>query len=204
MGQRIAFAAASLVVVGCLGLWSCGGGSDSAEEATPEQTTPEQTTPEQTPPEQTAREGRLEPGQTFPDVSVYDLEGTETSTDRLTRGHDSLVFFVSLSCDVCEEVMESWREQIDQIPDHLTVFAVTEEEVRFARQFAELHDFPFPLYCDEQGIFATRYLMSVFPSVVAVTGQGRIAFIGRAVTPEFTPRKATGLLARTKKEPEES
>jgi peroxiredoxin len=178
-----------VVLSGCLGLWSCGGDSEVSEEPSP-------------PPE--TREGPLEPGQTFPDVAVLDLEGAKISTEQLTRGYDSLIFFISVSCDACEELIEAWRERTDQIPEHLVVFAVTEEDVTFARRFAESREFPFPLYCDEEGIFSTRYQVVVFPCVVAVTGEGRIAYVGKAVTPEFTPRKAAGLLKRVKMGKEEN
>ena len=55
--------------------------------------------------------------------------------------------------------------------------------------------FPFPLYSDEEGIFARDYRIKIYPTVVGTYPDGAVAFLGKAVTPEFTPKKAAALLS---------
>jgi len=147
--------------------------------------------------------GPLEPSMMFPSVDVFTVDGETVNTTALTQGHDSIVIFVSLGCESCEELISTWKSMIDQIPDDLSVFALAEDEPEFAKQFVEEEDFPFPLYCEDKGIFARDYKIGVFPSVVGTTADGTVAFVGKMVTPEFTPARAMDLLEKVKKAREE-
>ena len=165
---------------------SCGkGDSDSAAEAT-------------LPPE-----GPLEPGQLLPDVPLLDVEGNPVQTFALTSGHETILLFVSLGCEACEELVDSWRGRLDEFPPEFRVIAIADDEPEFAKQFVEKDDFPFPLYCDEKGIFTHRYKVTISPTVIGVPSDGKIAYVGKAVTPKFTPPEAVDLLLRTKAAREE-
>jgi peroxiredoxin len=147
--------------------------------------------------------GSLKPSMTFPSVDVFTVDGETVNTTSLIQGHDSIVIFVSLGCESCEELIGTWKSMIDQISDDLSVFALVQDEPEFAKQFVEEEDFPFPLYCEDKGIFARDYKIRVFPSVVGTTADGSVAFVGKAVTPSFTPAKAMDLLEKVKKAREE-
>jgi hypothetical protein len=140
----------------------------------------------------------LRPGMDFPDVSLTSLDGRETDARSLLESRDSVILFLQVGCEVCEEVLEVWMREKDAIPESLHVLAILEEEPAFASRYAEGIGIPFPLYCDEHGTFGTRYKIRVFPSAVGVTARGRVAFVGKPVTPEFTPMRAWGFLRQAK------
>jgi len=143
-------------------------------------------------------EGPLEPGQPLPDVPLVDLEGNPVQTAALLDGHDAILLFISLGCEACEELVDSWRGRLGEFPPEFRVLAVADDEPLYAKQFVEKHDFPFPLYCDEKGVFTHRYKVTISPTVVGVPSDGKIAYVGKAVTPKFTPPEAVELLLRTK------
>jgi len=140
-----------------------------------------------------ARPTSLQAGGVFPSVTLLTLEGEAVTTTDLAGDGDAVVMFVSLGCETCEALLGVWNRERDRIPPEVRVFAITEEEPAFAKAFAEKNAFPFPLYCDDRGIFATEYKVAIFPSVVGVSS-GKVAFIGKPVTPDFTPDKAVGAI----------
>jgi peroxiredoxin len=141
--------------------------------------------------------GALQIRMQFPYVELMSVEGDPVNTKALMRDRESLVFFVSLSCEACEELIQTWMDLKDEIPPDLNLFAVTDEEVEFARDFLQQNPFPFPLYCDVKNTFGDRYEVDVFPTVVGTSAEGRIAFLGKAVTPLFTPEKAMAMFGET-------
>jgi peroxiredoxin len=142
---------------------------------------------------ETPRVTSLQAGGLFPAVTLLTLEGEPVSTTELIGEGSAVVMFVSLGCETCEALMGVWNRDRARIPPDFSVFAITEEEPAFAKAFAEKNQFPFPLYCDDRGIFATEYKVAIFPSSVGVSG-GKVAFIGKPVTPDFTPDKAVGAI----------
>jgi peroxiredoxin len=140
----------------------------------------------------------------FPAVNVLTLHGERTNTHALLRKEDSVVIFMQIGCESCEEVVAVWKRLADTVPDGMNVFAVIEEDPPFAAGYAEETGFPFPLYCDDEGIFNTEYKVGVFPTMVGVTGDGRIAYIGKPVTPEFTPVEAWKMLMDIKEKREKA
>jgi len=174
-----------LLLIGFAGtLVACGG--DKGEES------PARTT------------GLLKPRMAFPSVELLTLDGDPVDSASLVASSDAIVFFVSLGCQSCEELISVWRPLLHQIPEDVHIFAVADEEPVFARRFVETNDFPFPLYCDEKGVFFTDYEVKGYPTVVGVTAGGSIAYVGRAVTPVFTPEKALQLLKDVKTSREEN
>lgn len=142
--------------------------------------------------------GALEPGQPLPDVPLTDLEGNPVRISELIAGRDAVVIVVSLGCEACEDLIASWRNKLDEFPPEVLVFAVADDEPVYAKKYAQEHDFPLPLLCDEKGLLTRRYKLNVTPTVVGVPADGRIAYVGKAVTPVFTPAEAVDLIERTK------
>jgi peroxiredoxin len=140
----------------------------------------------------------LEPRMPFPDVGLVTLDGEKTSTRALLDHHDSLVIFIRIGCESCEEVMAIWKNLMDTVPPEMNIIAVTWDEPKIAADYVKKTGFPFPLYCDERGIFDHGYKMGVYPSMIGVPEDGRIAYIGRPVTGEFTPVKAWKMLMDVK------
>jgi len=179
------------LILVCLVLVGCGGGNDAgtatgrASGAASGVTSRNTVTP-------------LKPRMEFPPVAVKDLQDQETDAATLVRGRDSIVLFVSLGCESCEELTALWTRLQGEIPAGMNVFGLADEEPDYARKYLAEHPFPFPLYCDTKGVFHDRYKMRAYPSVVGVLSDGSVAYVGKAVTTEFTPEKALNLLAEVK------
>ena len=150
---------------------------------------------EESPPRAT---GPLGPRMAFPSVELRTLDGDPVDSASLVASRDAIIFFVSLGCQSCEALLEVWRPLLHEIPEDVDIFAVADEDPVFAREFVKKHDFPIPLYCDEKAVFSTDYEVRGFPTVVGTIKGGSIAYVGRAVTPVFTPEKALQLLKDVK------
>ena len=138
---------------------------------------------------------KLSPGMAFPGIDLIDLEENKVNAASLVAGRASLVLFVDPDCEACRDLLEVWNKRASELPPDLNVVAITLVDAQFAKQWKEDTKFPFPLYCDDQGIFARNYRIKVYPTVIGVYPDGGVAYVGRAVTPEFTPKRAAGLLA---------
>jgi peroxiredoxin len=192
--------AAALAFTGCGGDDAGGGATEGAKNAGE---TAAGTTASHTAADTSAHAGadepkRLETRMAFPAVTVLTLDGKETNTRELLRAKDSLVIFIEIGCGACEDVMAVWKELADTVPPGFNVFAVAQDEPGYVADYAKQTGFPFPLYCDEAGVFDSRYHVGVFPTMVGVPDDGRIAYIGKPVTTEFTPVEAWKMLQTVK------
>lgn len=140
----------------------------------------------------------LKPRMEFPPVPVKGLDGQETDAAALVRGRDSIVLFVSLGCESCEDLTALWTRLRGDLPQGLNVIGVANEEPDFAKKYLAEHPFPFPLYCDTGAVFEESFKIRAYPSVVGVLDNGSVAYVGKAVTTEFTPKKAVDLLMDVK------
>ena len=117
----------------------------------------------------------------------------------LLGGRESIVLFVDPDCEACDAFLAVWKVRKHELPASLNVFGITHEDPDSARDYARNSGFPFPLYCDDRGIFAEEYSIRVTPSAVGTYADGGVAYVGKHVTPEFTPRKAVELLEQVKR-----
>ena len=136
----------------------------------------------------------------FPDVKLFDLEGEPVSTRSLLKSRDTIVLFLSTSCEVCAATIETWKQFRDQIPEGSNIFGVVAEEPDFAKKWAAVEAPPFPLYCDPDDLFSTRYHVEGRPVVVGVNAEGTILYALPGVTDFFLPSQAIKLLEQGKKE----
>ena len=137
---------------------------------------------------------RLYPGKPFPAVEVLDLEEHKVSAAALVAGRPSLVLFIDPDCESCREFLAVWDKQVKELPAGLNVIGITKADPQYAKQYQQDSGFPHPLYSDQDGIFARDYRIKIYPTVVGTYPDGGVAFVGKAVTPEFTPKKAAALL----------
>jgi peroxiredoxin len=156
-----------------------------------------------TPDTTTASSSRIRAGYPFPDVTVLTVNGDSVRVLDLVGGHEALVFFIAVGCETCEEFLTAWTAKADSVPPGLTVIGIAEEEPAFAKRYAEQKNLPFPLYCDERGLFANKYGIEGYPSVAALYTDGKVAFMGKGINTLFTPAKATELLEQVKRQREE-
>ncbi len=166
----------------------------------------EQGAASRTPPSHTRAEVRLDepgpirPGTTFPNVSLTTLDGRTLGADELLLGKQSLVLFASTTCEACHELIETWSKEADGLPGDVQIVTVLDEDVDFARKWREKTGFMFPLFCDTRSAFSQEHDMSVYPTVVGVSPEGRVKFVMRAATPLFTPARAAAALKQAEGE----
>jgi len=137
---------------------------------------------------------RLYPGKPFPAVEILDLNENKVSAASLVMGRPSLVLFIDPDCESCRAFLAVWDKQVSDLPPGLNVVGITKVDPQYAKQYKEDSGFPHPLYSDQDGIFARDYRIKIYPTVVGTYPDGGVAFVGKAVTPEFTPKKAATLL----------
>ena len=137
---------------------------------------------------------RLYPGKPFPAVDVMDQNENKVSAASLVIGRPSLVLFIDPDCESCRAFLEVWDKQVNELPAGLNVIGITKVDTQYAKQYKQDSGFPHPLYSDQDGIFARDYRIKIYPTVVGTYPDGGVAFVGKAVTPEFTPKKAAALL----------
>lgn len=142
---------------------------------------------------------KLGPGMPFPSVPLRTMEDEPVDSRALVAGRPSLVLLIDADCEACREFLDVWKARRAELPAGLNVLGIAREPVDYARDYARNNGFPFPLYSDEEDVFADTYVIRVSPSVVGTYEDGVIAYIGKAVTPEFTPRKAVELLEQLRR-----
>jgi peroxiredoxin len=145
-----------------------------------------------------AGEAMIRKGALFPSVEVKDTEGGRVNTAQLLGDGDTMVFFVSFSCETCAELVGAWQGYRESVPEGLTVFGLAEDDPAFARRYLAEHRYPFPVYLDEEGRFAAEYGLEGYPTAVGVAGS-RILFIGKGDNHQFTPERAVTMLERMKR-----
>jgi peroxiredoxin len=183
-----------MMVVGLPALAGCGrGDKTSAARETPS-------------PEAVAdtAQVKLGPGMPFPSVPLLTLDGDSVDSRALVVGRASLVLFIDPDCEACREFLAVWKGRRRALPPDLNVIGIVREAPGYAKDYATNTGFPFPLYCDEQKIFADKYVIRVTPSVVGTYPDGVVAYVGKAVTTKFTPRRAVDLLEKLRKGKEAS
>jgi len=139
---------------------------------------------------------RLYPGKPFPAVQVLDLDEKKVSAASLVAGRPSLVLFIDPDCESCRNFLAVWDKEVRDLPPGLNVLGITKVDPQYAKQYKQDSGFPHPLYSDEDGTFARDYRIKIYPTVVGTYPDGLVAFVGKAVTPEFTPKKAAELLGQ--------
>ena len=179
------------MAVAAVVLSACGGDGDPAGDKAGDKAAAESKTP-------SGRVGDyplhfLEP---FPDLSLYSLDGEKVRSASLIGDRPTVVMLVSTSCAVCAELVETWSDLRAQIPDTIDVVAIVDEDLEFARDWADLENFSFPLYVDTRSAFALRHGVSQYPTVVGVAADGTILYVRRGVSYMFTPPRAADLLGR--------
>ncbi len=138
--------------------------------------------------------GPLERNLPFPDVAVLGLDSTKVGAASLLRGHETIVLFISTSCETCSELVRIWNRRADRIPEGVRALLIVDEEVGYAADYARKNGIRLPLYCDTRSVFGRQHKMDILPSAAGVRPDGTVAFVRRGATPLFTPERAVMML----------
>jgi hypothetical protein len=136
----------------------------------------------------------LRPGAPFPDIRLVQRSGGITSTGQLVRGSAALVVFAGRNCGACAESLSAWSSAPDRFPAPVRRFVIIAGDPDPAAIGAAAAGIDWPIYGDAADEFGTRYDLNVFPTVVGVTADGRIAFVRHGVGGDFDAGVAAGSL----------
>jgi peroxiredoxin len=181
----------TFLFIALLAVTACGRKTGQESSETPSKTTPPDTVASA---DRDTVHSRLYPGKPFPAVEILDLDENKVNAASLVAGRPSLVLFIDPDCESCRAFLEVWDKQVNALPAGLNVIGITKVDPQYAKQYKQDSGFPHPLYSDQDGIFARDYRIKIYPTVVGTYPDGGVAFVGKAVTPEFTPKKAAALL----------
>jgi len=114
-------------------------------------------------------------GRSAPVFSLPDLKGRAHSVaDALKKGPVVLAFF-KVSCPVCQYALP-FLERIHKAygNDQVSVWGVSQDDVRDTKEFGEEYELTFPLLVDEEGYpVSNQYGLSNVPTVVMIATDGR-------------------------------
>lgn len=127
----------------------------------------------------------LRPGQRLPDVDVVSVDGMSTGLLAFARDQNLIVLFVSVNCEPCTEAVQTWNASQEDYPG-IRVVGVCDDDIEYARIYAQKTGFRFPLLCDTGRVFSEQYAMDIFPSVVGVGRGGTIAYVQHGIGEGFT------------------
>ena len=137
---------------------------------------------------------KLRAGEMIPEIEMLALDGSPTSTVELTADRDALLFFVAINCEPCTEAVTSWFPLADQIPPNIVTYAICQNDVEYAKVYAEKTEMLFPVFCDTAHVFDSRYDVNIYPTVIGVRKGGTIAFIKHGFDTSFDPMTASTML----------
>lgn len=127
----------------------------------------------------------LRAGMEFPDVLVTAPNGQRVQTGELLVDRRHIVVFVSAACDACSIALARWAEELEELPDDVTVFAITDGVFSEAIDYAERNELRFALYVDESDLFAAEHGVDVIPTAVGVDAERRIRFVQHGIPDNF-------------------
>lgn len=139
---------------------------------------------------------RLNVGDPFPQVKLLDLGENPINTKTAIDGHMTLVFFLAPTCDMCSDLIEAYRKNIDRLPPELSVFGICPDTPAMARLYADEHNLPFSLYCDTAQSFQFDYGVIAFPTLIALDEEGVIRYVNFGMMEDYALEDIIEELAR--------
>ena len=137
---------------------------------------------------------KLRAGQLFPSVRVMIPEGGVAELPEALRGGPVLLVVISLECGPCVEALLGWAETSDA-PGASSVVTVCDDPPEAALEFARRVNFPFRIYADAGHVLREKFDVTVYPTVVGLDGDGRMAFVRHGIGPDFTPEEGLRQIA---------
>jgi len=124
-------------------------------------------------------------GDTFPLVNLLDTGGNPVELDKLIKGHETLVFFLAPTCDMCTDLVEAYRRESDRFPLDLKAFGVCPDLPGAVSTYAEEHDIPFPIFCDTAQSFQSKHGVVAFPTLMALDKHGVIRYVNFGMMEDY-------------------
>jgi peroxiredoxin len=146
---------------------SCGKKSDSTQKTTPVESERRNT--------QSAEISRL--SQPFPPTLLKDLINKVTPSDQILTGKNTVIIFISTTCDPCSEEIERWKPVLPNLKPPYQVIGISSETIEELSLYSRAHKVFLPLYSDPSGSLIDYFSISSYPTVMGVTPDRIVKFI---------------------------
>lgn len=127
-------------------------------------------------------------GSVAPGITVPDLDGRPFDLGRVLGRKPVFLEFWATWCEVCKELMprvaaarKRYGDRVEFVGINIAV-GQTPDEVR---AWLKVHDVPFLVLYDEQGVSVRAYDAAQTSYIVIVDAQGKVAFTGLGTSQRF-------------------
>lgn len=140
---------------------------------------------DQSPKNQPADASRL--SQPFPSVFLKDLSNKVVPADQLLEGKNTVILFISPTCQPCSDEIERWKPYLPSLQPPFQVIGISPEPPAELVLYVKEHQINFPLYSDPAGTLVEYFSLSTYPTLVGVTTQRIVKFIRPGYASDLTP-----------------
>jgi len=162
-----------------LGL-SCTQKKEASKEISQEQS-------DQSPQNQPADASRL--SQPFPSVFLKDLSNKVVPADQLLEGKNTVILFISPTCEPCSDEIERWKSYLPSLQPPFQVIGISPDRPAELLLYVKEQQINFPLYSDPAGTLVGYFSLSTYPTLVGVTPQRIVKFIQPGYHTGITPAR---------------
>ncbi|MCB0342789.1 MAG: TlpA family protein disulfide reductase [Bdellovibrionales bacterium] len=123
-------------------------------------------------------------GEPAPSFSVLALDGQRTTLPLATETPQILIFWATW-CGPCKIELSRYNDAIAEgtLPAHQILAVSVGEPLDTIKQYLESHPYKFSVFADPEAASARLYPVSATPTVVHVTSDKKIDWIGTGVSP---------------------
>lgn len=131
-------------------------------------------------------------GQQLPSVAIVGAEEVTSDVTSFSKDSDCIIVFLSITCEPCTKSVQAFGEGARS--GDIRVVGICEDDVEYAKVYAQKNAIPFPVFSDTGSVFFEQYGVNVFPTVVGVSRGGEIAFVRHGADTGFDFGDAVKLL----------
>lgn len=115
--------------------------------------------------------------QPFPSVLLKDLQDKVVPSDQILEGKNTVVLFVSPTCEPCSQEIEKWRPYVTSLRPPFQVIGISADSPGELSLYAKERRINFPLYSDPSAALVEYFSLSIYPTLVGVTPQRIVKFV---------------------------
>lgn len=146
---------------------SCGKKSETTQQSTTAESRGKDTQP--------AATSRL--SHPFPPTLLKDLINKITPSEQILNGKNTVIIFISTTCDPCSEEIERWKPLLPNLKPPFQVIGISSESIEELSLYSKARKVFLPLYTDPSGSLIDYFSISTYPTIVGVTKDQIVKFI---------------------------
>ncbi|OGC88977.1 MAG: hypothetical protein A2142_03540 [candidate division Zixibacteria bacterium RBG_16_48_11] len=125
----------------------------------------------------------------FPSVILKDLRDKVIASDQILHGKNTVVMFISPTCEPCSEEIAKWKPVVPTLDKSFQVIGVSSDPVSELVYYVKEYQINFQVYSDPAAELAGYFSISTYPTVVGVTPQGIVKFIRPGYSAQLSPAR---------------